>query len=206
MTEVVTRVRGNAALRTLAPAQPLDPNESVVDGLVRPGWRLYLNEFADVLVGDELTVRGETHLVFGKPANRAGFALVVDVQQFAPVGAGGLDATVTIAPVGGTPTWNPATDQTETTAAAAVYEGPAAITIVSTSDGKAVDVAGDQIDDRLYQVTLPAGAGDDVEVEHVITVDDAPNTELIGQRLTVTSISRPSRETGRVLFARLYDN
>lgn len=198
------RVRAGAAVarvRTLAPAQHIpDGDQPLV-----AAYRLFLPEGTDARTSDTWIVRGRPCQVTAIPDHRVGHALVVEVGQVTTADDDRLDCTVTIGPASGPGVFNPLTGQTESPATVASYTGPAAVDTVPTSDGTNVDAADEQVDDRLYTVTLPAGEGNDVEVDHVVSVTAAPNTELVGHRLVVTSIARPGRESARVVFARLYD-
>lgn len=125
----------------------------------------------------------------------------------APVVTRTLDCTITIGPPGGAPTFNPATRRTETVATTPSYAGPASIGLASiggSSENKRVDAADDQVEVRAYLIKLPAGAGDAVQVDHVVRIDTSPDGGLDGTRLIVTGLARPGREFSRVLTARLY--
>lgn len=118
-----------------------------------------------------------------------------------------LDCTVTIGPPGGTPVRNPVTRRVETPDAPPVYAGPASVSMASTAgsgEGQRVEAADDLVETRVYTVRLPAGAGDDVQVDHVVVVDAAPSSALVGARLVVTGVATPAREFSRVLTARLH--
>lgn len=126
----------------------------------------------------------------------------------APVVNNTLDCTVTIGPLGGTPTFDPAEGRTDTSTPTPAYTGPASIGPASTAgsgEGQRVEVVDEQVDIHTYLIKLPAGTPDVVEVDHVVTVTACPSTALVGRRLIVTGIARPAREFSRVITARLYE-
>jgi hypothetical protein len=202
-TEIVYRLRGATRLpfETLAPAQP-QPTRSDTE-VLNEAFRVYLPDNADVVVGDQLEIRGVAYRLIEVPALRLGFALVLDVERVA-ADLGSFGCAVTIGPAGAA-VFNSVDRVTTTADVVPVYVGPASIDPVSTSDGRTVESAGDQVDDRAYRIGLPAGTGDLVEVEHIVHVTAAPNADLVGRRLYVTSIARPGRETQHEVIAHLYE-
>lgn len=119
----------------------------------------------------------------------------------APVVTGTLDCTVQIGPAGGTPAWNEAAGRTFAPLLAPLYDGPASVGLLSTSDGTTRTAGEDVTDERAYEIKLPAGQGIDLAPEHLVRVTDAPNPALVGEVLQVTSIAEPGREFSRVLYA-----
>lgn len=110
-----------------------------------------------------------------------------------------FDCTVTVGPAGVTPAWNEERKQTETTAAAAVYAGPASITPVEQDTGGQTVTAEDVIPMSVYQVKL-LHAADGVEVGHIVTVTEAPDSMLV-DRLKVVAVEKSSRRFSRILQA-----
>lgn len=120
-----------------------------------------------------------------------------------------FDCTVTIGPAGGAPVFDPATRVSASPAVAAVYTGSASIGLASVggaSEDRRVEAAEDQVDLRAYVLKLPplAAGVDDVEVDHVVVVTNAPSAALTGTRLLVTGVATPGREFSRVISARTY--
>lgn len=115
-------------------------------------------------------------------------------------------ATVAIGPNGGTTAWNEGTGQTETTAAAAVYEGAASVMAVSDT-ARILTAVADPTSTRVYDVTLPlAGTGvDNIRPDHVITVTACDDAQLVGKTLSISGIERGSARFSRVLLAVLND-
>lgn len=81
-TETVTRLRGagELELQTLCPAEPIKLGEpgQQPQGVVLTGWRLYLEETADVTARDRVRVRGLEYSVLGPPEDWLGGGRVVD--------------------------------------------------------------------------------------------------------------------------------
>ncbi|VXC44199.1 DUF6093 family protein [Nocardioides sp. AX2bis] len=106
-------------------------------------------------------------------------------------------STVRIGPLGGT-RWNSETKASEAVPADTVYAGAASIT-PSADNGAISDVVDDPTSARAYEVKLPADvAGIDPEAHHV-WVDDCPDADLVGRRLSVQSVERGERRFSRVL-------
>lgn len=121
----------------------------------------------------------------------------------APVVTGTFDCTVRIGTAGGTPAWNEEAGQTQTPAVTAAYTGAASVGLLTNSDGTRREAAEDLVDERLYEVKIPAGQADVVEADHLVFIDTSPNPALVGAVLRVTSIALPGREFSRVLICAL---
>lgn len=115
-----------------------------------------------------------------------------------------LNATVTIAPPGaGSKNFDPNSGQTSSSGKAAVYDGRAAISVVSDTDRQLV-VEDDPESVRTYEVTLPVNTAG-IAPGHVIHVGASADPMLIGRTLRVGSIEVGDRQFSRVLLAILND-
>lgn len=103
----------------------------------------------------------------------------------------------------GPPAWNSTRNQTETAIVAPVYDGPAAIGPISTSDGRQLEVVDELTHPRSYEISLEVGAAGLKPGQRVL-VDESPDTMLpAGSLLIVDSVERSSRRFSRVLYATL---
>lgn len=126
----------------------------------------------------------------------------------APIVEDSFDCTVTIGPAGVSPTFDPGTRQMQTTAAAAVYTGPASVQLLSlagSNEGRRVVAATDEVDVVSYVVKIPAAAVGPVRVDHVVHVVASPNPALVGRDLVLTKVPRPGRAFSGALTARLHE-
>lgn len=137
---------------------------------------------------------------YGRPGTRV---FPADWQAtHAPVVEDTFDSFVQIGPAtGGPAAWNETSGQSESTAGAPVYSGPASIGLISDTS-RLIDAAGEQVPVRRYEISLPvdtAGVDDD----HVVHVVACPDQMLAGQVLTDLAIERGDRRFARALQATL---
>lgn len=108
-------------------------------------------------------------------------------------------ASITIGdPKLSTGTFNDTTGQTGVTAGAAVYSGPAAISMVS--DPQLLQVVDQPDSTSLYQVELPVDV-DGVKPHHVVHVVTSPDPALAGRDLQVLGPQLGDRRFSRMLHA-----
>lgn len=94
--------------------------------------------------------------------------------------------------------------RTRTPAGVPVYAGAASIT--PSADGAvAASVVDAPASTRIYEVKLPTQAeGIDPDAHH-LWVDESPDADLVGARLTIQSVERGDRRFSRVLQTTLTD-
>lgn len=113
---------------------------------------------------------------------------------------GTLDCVVRVGTPGTTATWNPTSRQTETTAAAATYEGAASVTPDMETTTEPV-VGDEQVSLRRYQVALKRAAAG-ITADMVVTITSCPgDSDLEGRRLKVVAVEYDPRRFTRVLQA-----
>lgn len=117
--------------------------------------------------------------------------------------AGTFRSSVTVRPAGGgTPTWDEESGTTQTTPPAAVYEGPAKITAVTSPPGGPADAVDEQVPLRIYEVLLELDV-DAAVPGLVVHVDSSPDPMLDGKNLRVDHVDRGDQRFSRVLLATL---